>query len=626
MIKRVFIIIIVVVILYTTIISPFIIKSSAKMPIDPYLLEKAIRNVVTGIMVGMGLEMIAEETVEEILNSPVKPFWWLEVVGQDVANKIENILKQDENKDWLENYVDEFQKTHGLIGQNNGTLTFSQSLYEEFQNKLFNLGFGVALVQGDDGIIGVDWNDERQINTIIGNPTVTQTNDGWKIDIKSGDGSFVIIDGLGRIHQYETIRGDVIGNLALHHLVSSNRPVAYEMYLVPYFVHNGEIYIFSRYGVSNSRFVSHQNLGISMDAEIYLSNQRERMFMFFRVFDGHINGIPEGRFLSGYFRLVREGNRLIYRHSNTYTVINPIHRVEFTLPNSVISMNDGDRVLNLSAVTNTPDIRFILAGRSHGLDIKRTIQSASSVASSDEDTTSFPIPGTVPGLNELINGGIEEGLFSDNPVLAFDNTGIVEIGGIDVQELQRILNINITQPQNPTVDLSGIISLLETIIRILPGLKAPDVIVNVPPAVINPPDVVVNVPDVVVNVPDVIVNVPDVVVNVPDVIVNVPEIPPMPPLPSDFGFILDRFPFSLPWDFWSLLTMFVVEPKEPIFIYDFNIQNNLLGIDIKREMTIDLTRFRFMGVDVFQEFIRFGIISLYVFGLIKATVKLALPK
>ena len=88
--------------------------------------------------------------------------------------------------------------------------------------------------------------------------------------------------------------------------------------------------------------------------------------------------------------------------------------------------------------------------------------------------------------------------------------------------------------------------------------------------------------------------------------------------------IIDKFPFSLPWDFYNLITIFVADEKPPIFKVPIKttIDTGGLGYEIDEEITLDLTQFRIGGVDMVRAITRSAFIILAVLGLIFATRKL----
>ncbi len=64
--------------------------------------------------------------------------------------------------------------------------------------------------------------------------------------------------------------------------------------------------------------------------------------------------------------------------------------------------------------------------------------------------------------------------------------------------------------------------------------------------------------------------------------------------------IIDKFPFSIPFDFYNLITILVENPKEPIFYFKVQTTMNVGGLNQKIDETIeiDLTRFKYNGYDI----------------------------
>lgn len=92
----------------------------------------------------------------------------------------------------------------------------------------------------------------------------------------------------------------------------------------------------------------------------------------------------------------------------------------------------------------------------------------------------------------------------------------------------------------------------------------------------------------------------------------------------DSTFIIDKFPFSLPFDLYHIVTLFVREPVEPIFTIPIETEINAFGLNekIDEEIVLDLTMFKINNVDIVQAVLRFSIIVGYVIMLIKVTTKL----
>ena len=86
--------------------------------------------------------------------------------------------------------------------------------------------------------------------------------------------------------------------------------------------------------------------------------------------------------------------------------------------------------------------------------------------------------------------------------------------------------------------------------------------------------------------------------------------------------IIDKFPFSLPWDFYNLITIFVAEEKPPIFTVPIKTKIDTGGLGYEIDETLDLTQFRINGVDMVRAITRSAFIIAAVLGLIFATRKL----
>jgi hypothetical protein len=106
---------------------------------------------------------------------------------------------------------------------------------------------------------------------------------------------------------------------------------------------------------------------------------------------------------------------------------------------------------------------------------------------------------------------------------------------------------------------------------------------------------------------------------------NIPIIPPITlPNVNELPLVISKFPFSLPWDLYEILTILIVPAKDPVFVFPLKTEGVVGGVDlsIDEEFVLDLTRFRIGGVDMVREIIRFVFIIGFVFMLIKVTPKL----
>ncbi len=94
----------------------------------------------------------------------------------------------------------------------------------------------------------------------------------------------------------------------------------------------------------------------------------------------------------------------------------------------------------------------------------------------------------------------------------------------------------------------------------------------------------------------------------------------------DSDTIIDKFPFSLPFDLYRLLTIFVAEEKKPIFTVP--IQTSFgwsdIEVNVDESFTLDFTQFQIGGVDIVQCLIRTSFYVLFVAFLIKITPKIIL--
>ena len=91
----------------------------------------------------------------------------------------------------------------------------------------------------------------------------------------------------------------------------------------------------------------------------------------------------------------------------------------------------------------------------------------------------------------------------------------------------------------------------------------------------------------------------------------------------DSDTIIDKFPFSLPFDLYRMLTIFVVPEEKPIFTFpiETTITNGGLNYKIDEEIEVDLTRFQFMGQDIARLVLRSTFYVGFVIMLIHVTSK-----
>lgn len=91
----------------------------------------------------------------------------------------------------------------------------------------------------------------------------------------------------------------------------------------------------------------------------------------------------------------------------------------------------------------------------------------------------------------------------------------------------------------------------------------------------------------------------------------------------DSDTIIDKFPFSLPFDLYRILTIFVVPEQKPVFKFpiETTITNGGLNYKIDEEIEVDLTRFQFMGQDIVRLVLRSTFYVGFVITLIHVTSK-----
>ena len=94
----------------------------------------------------------------------------------------------------------------------------------------------------------------------------------------------------------------------------------------------------------------------------------------------------------------------------------------------------------------------------------------------------------------------------------------------------------------------------------------------------------------------------------------------------DSDSIIDKFPFSLPFDLYRLLTIFVADEKKPIFTVPIKTSFGWSDIEVNvdESFTLDFTQFQISGVDIVQCLIRTSFYVLFVAFLIKITPKMIL--
>jgi hypothetical protein len=270
-----------------------------------------------------------------------------------------------------------------------------------------------------------------------------------------------------------------------------------------------------------------------------------------------------------------------------------MNKVRITIPNTYIKVSTGELV-HYSEVTDNPQINLFLADTQDGVTIDDIIGGTVPNVHTESPRVRF-VPKTEPG--KMIEKAIKQGLIPDNPEIVIDATGIKSVGGIDWDELQRRLD---AIPVTPPLDISGIMGMLGAILGRMPTTQEMNDILEM---MRTQTRTQTQIRDLVETMEK----------RTSDRIDRIS---------IAFPGAIDRFPFSLPWDFARIFVYLNVSPREPIFHYDFKIQNEFLGIDINRTIIIDPTIFRVGGLDVVRLLINSASWILFLLALIKATAKL----
>lgn len=89
----------------------------------------------------------------------------------------------------------------------------------------------------------------------------------------------------------------------------------------------------------------------------------------------------------------------------------------------------------------------------------------------------------------------------------------------------------------------------------------------------------------------------------------------------DIDSITDKFPFSLPFDIYNLVTIFVRDEQKPIFEIPIQTTLDIAGEDFKvdEKIVLDLTQFQLNGVDIIRVFTRTVTYIAFIAFLIKIT-------
>jgi hypothetical protein len=444
-------------------------------------------------------------------------------------------------------------------------------------------------------------NPDKEIvwNTPTGSPVVTRTVYGYSIN--TGIETAISFDGAS----FRVIGGSGIFDVTIREISKIDNTRLY-----PFFEYGGETYIFSRQDSATSR------LGISFSFNYRKVDGNDWEYLEFNSY-GLISGVfntggvyPRGTRESFNFpvnyNLRLSGNTIIYfpesppRHDLGSNIL--------VLPETVLRVSDGQLMHWVDAISTgnsvvIEDAAGKLMGRINIMigtvaDVAEVLaKPGQAVNKEDEKLITIPMP----YWQGIIKSAIDKGLVRENPELVIDNTGVRTVDGIDIKELERLINITVDVP---ATDLKGVIELLQQIYG--RQLTAQE-LTKIHEMLQTQTTTLVEILEAVRTLTE--------PVDVP--IVWTPEM---------FGNFsgIDRFPFSLPWDLMRILTMFIVEEKDPVFEFELKTNADIGGVEIGVDevFVLDLTALRIGGVDVVKVFINFVSLVLFVAALIKLTPKL----
>jgi hypothetical protein len=318
------------------------------------------------------------------------------------------------------------------------------------------------------------------------------------------------------------------------------------------------------------------------------------------------------------------------------------NQAAIAIPDTYIRVSTGEFVHRKDVAVN-PNIRLFVADMQGGMTIDDLLSSPVVGVPAEGRERRVVIP--IPDWEMFTTKGEELGLIGENPDIVIGADGVQSIDGICIKELARLINISVDVP---ATDLSGILELLREIMgrQITPAVLGSilgSVVVGNPATdlsgikeqlerilgrqltqeeleriqadlsgILSGVETQVQTQADILKELEMQTGLMQAELELVETAVNIP-------------FFQDRFPFSVANDYMNFIAFFQRMERPPIFDYDFNIQSEILGIDIQRKIVIDLTKFRTPGgVDVFRAFVRTGILVFFVVGLIRVSIKLAI--
>jgi hypothetical protein len=417
-------------------------------------------------------------------------------------------------------------------------------------------------------------------NEVVGRPILTRTDEGYKI---STEGHSVNIDG----SLFRIIRGNIIPDGIVREIAAYNRTFTgtisdfdyiNNIRFFPYFTHEGETYIFSRHDSSQIHFSNQGFMGLRVMTEP--QNHTMMMFGGMGLNAGSAWVIQERRpgeinDLNRAFTLSWVGGNLVYQG------IDPqLQSAHLRLSPTVLRMSDGQLVNwydvlapgNATIIQEAVEIlrekiNVIVATAAEMIDVL----SRPGIEIKDEEAIIIP----KHDWEKVVDKAIKERLVERDSDIVISPEGIQSIGGIDINELMKLLNI--TVEVTPTVPAD----LFKTMEEILEEMRTQTALISGP------------------------------------------GIPGSPGIADNLPFFQDLFPFSIVYDYMYFLELFNTRQEPPIFTYNIRFINKIFTVN--EQIVIDPTMFKTDGgVDMIQIFVRSAIIILVITTLIRFTVKLVI--
>ena len=227
--------------------------------------------------------------------------------------------------------------------------------------------------------------------------------------------------------------------------------------------------------------------------------------------------------------------------------------------------------------------------------------------------TSDGIAVDVPRTDEeqAIADGINLGLVDEDGNLILDENGnIVSIDGLNIDKLMQLIQ---QIADNGSISFDSVEEYLAEISRLLR-------LANVDSAAMN--TVIANLKELEKAQSKDISDINENVAAIAEALTAAKEANLDFEIPE--ASIFDKFPFSLPWDFYNVISLLCTEEKAPVFTVpiETNLQFGSLDYEVDEEIVLDLTVFKLNGYDVVQIFTSTTSYLFFIVCLIGSTKKL----